>query len=286
MLRVRLLLMHRGGMADALQTKNQDETDRAKASGLQTLKYEGVRRFESCRCNMDMKIDIKDFSKLERGFVDIPKACAIALKNTLNVQVALTRKNSITEIKQDFILRNNFSEKSIAYDRCKTDDISTMQASVGALTRAEYLELQHEGGLRRSKKGSKLAIAQDEVRGGSHRRLVSKQFYMTKLKSKMVKGKFKKNYKSKKAQAVARAYVAKRENKFLKYNNNIFLVTSFSKMRKRVKFKSKHLYNVGERTAKIKRKPWLTTSAQKPAADGQAIFNSQVKKLLAQKKII
>ncbi len=233
-----------------------------------------------------MKIDIKDFSKLARGFVDIPKACITALKNTFNVQVALTRKNSIAEIKKDFIIRNNFSEKSIAYDRCKTEDIPTMQASVGALLRAEYLALQHEGGLRRSKKGSKLAIAQDEVRGGSRRRLVSKSFYMTKLKNKIVRGKFQKNIKSKKAQAVARAYVAKQNNLFLKYDNNIFSVTSFSKFKKRVKFKSKHLYNVGERTAKIKGKPWLTTSAQKPAADGQAIFNSQVKKLLAQKKII
>ncbi|MDD5006453.1 MAG: hypothetical protein PHS33_08170 [Candidatus Omnitrophica bacterium] len=234
-----------------------------------------------------MKIDIKDFSKLARGFVDIPKACATALKNTFNVQAALTRKNGIEEIKQDFIIRNNFSEKSIAYDRCKTDEISTMQASVGALTRAEYLALQHEGGQRRPKAlFKKLAIPQDAARGGSRKRLVSRSHYLEKIAGNVVRGRFKKHYKSKKAQAVARAYVAKQNNLFLKYDNNIFSVTSFSKFKKRVKFKSKHLYNVGERTAKIKGKPWLTTSAQKPAADGQAIFNSQVKKLLAQKKII
>lgn len=237
---------------------------------------------------MDMKIDIKDFSKLARGFVDIPKACITALKNTFNVQVALTRKNGIAEIERDFILRNDFSKKSIAFDKCESESIPTMQASVGALQRAEYLALQHEGGIRRSKKGSKLAIAQETARGGSRRRLVSKQFYMNKLKSKMVRGKTKRshNFKSKKARLVAMAYVAKQNNLYVKHNNSIFAVTSFSKMRNRVKFKSKHLYNVGERTAKIKSRPWLITSAQKPAADGQAIFNSQVKKLLAQKKII
>ena len=244
-------------------------------------------RFDSCRCNMDMKIDIKDFSKLARGFVDIPKACITALKNTFNVQVALTRKNSIAEIKKDFIIRNDFSEKSIAYDRCKTDDIPTMQASVGALTRAEYLALQHEGGQRKPKALFKnLAIPQDYIRGGSRKRLVSRNFYLEKIAGNVVRGRFQKNSKSKKAQMVARAYVAKQNNLFIKYDNNIYFVTSFSKMKNRVKFKSKHLYNVGERSTKIKGKPWLTTSAQKPAADGQAIFNSQVKKLLAQKKII
>jgi hypothetical protein len=236
---------------------------------------------------MDMKIDIKDFSKLERGFVDIPKACIIGFKNTLNIQVALTRKNSIAELKSDFTLRNDFSEKSIAYDRVKTDTIPTMQAIVGALTRAEYLALQHEGGQRRPKAlFKKLAIPQDAARGGSRRRLVSRSNYLEKISGNVVRGRFTKHFKSKKAQAIARAYIAKQNNLFIKYDNNIFSVTSFSKMRNQVKFKSKHLYNVGERTAKIKGNPWLTNSAQKPAADGQSIFNSQVKKLLAQKKII
>jgi len=236
---------------------------------------------------MNIKIEIKDFDKLRTGFVDIEKACTIALKNTLNVQVALTRKNSIATLKADFILRNDFTEKSIAFDRVKTDTIPTMQASVGALTRAEYLALQHEGGQRKPKAMFKsLAIPQDDARGGSRRRLVSRSHYLEKIAGNVVRGRFQKNIKSKKAQAVARAYIAKKNNLYIKYDNNIFSVTSFSKMRNRVKFKSKHLYNVGERTAKIKGKPWLTTSAQKPAADGQSIYNSQVKKLLAQKKII
>jgi len=235
---------------------------------------------------MNIKLTVNS-KHAERGFADIQKANEVAAKNTLNTIAALTRKNSIERIKADFILRNNFTEKSIAYDRVKSKAaLNDMQSITGALQHADYMRLQHTGGIRRPKRGSKVAIPQDFSRGGSKKRLVTKSFYLTVIKPNTVRGKFKKKFTSKKARTVAMAYVANKRNKFLKYNENIYKVTSFSKGKKGISFRKKHLYNVSERTTKVKRNTWLWDSAKKPAADAQNIYNSQFKKMLRSKKII
>lgn len=226
-----------------------------------------------------------DEKKLTQGFVDIGKAMQIAGMQTLNIQAALTRRNSHKEVENEFTLRNTFTKRNIQFQKTELKKISDMQSSAGATERADYLELQHMGGLRRPKAGSKLAIAQSAARGGTNRRLVSREFYIKKIKNQTVKGKTK--FRSKKAAAVAGAYVAYKQKKFFKHNENIYKVTSFRKSKGgQVRFKKKHFYNVSERTTKVKRNPWLYRSSQQPAKDGQSIYNSQVKKLLRQKNII
>lgn len=233
--------------------------------------------------NINLKIDTE---KINRGFVDIERASSKAAKNTLNIVAAISRKNYVKNARDSLILRNNFTIKNIRYDKTETEDISQMETRVGALERIGYMELQEKSGKRRSKRGSALAIPQLYARGGSNRRLVTRRNYLIKLKSKKIKGKFKKNFKSKKAMNVARAAVAYRKKKVLRYSDNIFLVTSFRKNKSRVQFKKKHLYNLSQRTANIKSRKMLLPAIEKPVHDSQNIYNSQMKKLLKSTEII
>lgn len=237
-----------------------------------------------------MKIDIDfDDKKLKTGFVNIEKANQIATARTLSTIAALVRKNAIKNIRDDFILRNTFvtgvGEKgkggSIIYKQAKTTDmIQNMQSSVCLLKRANFMKLHEEGGIKKSKRGNLLSIAQLAARSGSKRKLINRNLYLSEINKNRVKGKLNKNYRSKKAQTVARAYVAYRDKKFLTYDRNIYKITSFTKSKNRIHFKKKHIYNLSQRHARIKRKAWMKPAIEKPIKDAQNIYNSQIKKLL------
>jgi|WetSurMetagenome_2_1015567.scaffolds.fasta_scaffold525034_2 hypothetical protein len=234
---------------------------------------------------MDLKLTI-DYEKINRGFVDLEKASNTAARNTLNVMAALTRRNYIANAGRDLILRNNFTQRNIKFDKAEGDYISLMKAEVGATVDAKYMELQEEGGIRKPKGGSSLPIAQDSARGGSIKRPVARNYYLRSLKRKIVHGKFKKNIHSKKAITVARAYVAFKKKKFLRYSNNIYLVTSFNKSKNKIKFKMNHIYNLSQKSATINSNPMLLPATEQPVKDAQNIYNSQMDKLLRSKEII
>lgn len=234
---------------------------------------------------MEIKLEI-DTEKINRGFVDLEKASNISAKNTLNIVAALSRKNYIKNVKNNMILRNTFTTRNIRYTKTETENISLMESRVGATEKASYLKLHEESGRRKSKRGSSLAIPQNYARGGSHRRPVSKSYYLRKLKSGKIKGKFKRKFRSKRAMGVARAYVAYREKKILKYSDNLFLVHSFVKQKNKIKYKKHHIYNVSQKTAYIKQTKMLEPAIEQPIKDAQNIYNSQMNKLLRSKKII
>ena len=50
---------------------------------------------------MKIKLEIDD-KGLQRGFVDFKSANIISTKKALNIAAALTRRNSIKNVKQDF----------------------------------------------------------------------------------------------------------------------------------------------------------------------------------------
>lgn len=232
-----------------------------------------------------MRISLKiEEEKINRGFVDIQKASNIAAKNTLNIVAAISRKNYIANVKRNMILRNTFTVRQIRFTKTETENISLMESRVGATEKASYLKLHEESGRRKSKRGSALAIPQNYVRGGSRRRVVSRRHYLRKIKK--IKGKFKINFKSKRARNVARAYVAYREKKIMKYSDNLYTVFSFRKSKTKIKFKKHHLYNVSQRTAYIKQTQMLAPAIEQPVRDSQNIYNSQMRKLLRSRKII
>jgi len=234
---------------------------------------------------MEIKLDI-DYEKFNRGFMDLQKASNIAAKNTLNIIAAITRKNFAKEVENNFILRNNWTVRNIRYEKTESENISTMVTRAGATDKASYLKTHENAERRISKRGSHLAIPQPEARGGSRRRIVSRSHYLRLIKNRTVRGKYKKRFKSRKAQTVARGYVAYNKKFYLKYDDNIYMVTSFSKRGNNIRFRKKHLYNVSQKTAHIKRTESLKPALKQPVADAQNIYNSQMRKLLKQRNII
>ena len=222
-----------------------------------------------------------DHKKLERGFVDIEKAAFIATKNTLDTQAGLTRKNAVRNIESDFINRNDFTIKRIRFDKSKGTKISDLESRAGALKKAGFMELQETGGVRKPKKGNNLSIPTNRARGGSKTRLVSGKYYHSEMTRGKVKGNFKKNMKSKKAKSVARAYIAHKHHKFMGDSTGVYTVGSFKKTdRKSVDFNRTMIYNRKSKTVIVRKTPWLDPATKKPIHDGQAIFNSQINKLL------
>lgn len=233
---------------------------------------------------MQIKIDF-DSKKLQRGFVNIKKAQQIATAKTLNTIAFLSRKNAIKNIKDDFTLRNTFTARQIRVDKANENWHPNNQFSrLYATDKADYMRLQEEGGIKKPKRGSSLAIGQIAARGGSNKRLINKNMYLKKIQKQIEP--FPKRKGSRKARTVAMGYNAFKNNKFIIYKKNIYKVTSFSKSNGRVNFRKQHIYNISQKNARIKANPWMKPAIYQPARDSQNIYNSQIKKLLRQKEII
>jgi hypothetical protein len=234
---------------------------------------------------MKIKLELDD-KRLKAGFADFPKANAEAVKNTLNVAAALTRRNAITNVKNDFTLRNTFTTRNIQFDKATLSgtSIKNMESRVGATERADYMATQEDSGKRKlSKKSSgNTAIPQTSTRiGRSSSKMVSKALYLRSMRSKMVKGRMRKNFKSPKARVVARMYVANRENKFFKRSDgSILRVKQFSKSGKNtVTARTELLYTLIKRPIFIRQNKWLEPATKKPARDLDNIYKSNLRKL-------
>ena len=232
-----------------------------------------------------------DTNKANQGFVNINKAVRIAARNTLNIVASLTRKNAIKKLHENFIIRNKFSENHINMNLIKDEriGIKNMQSEIGAVelrnNEENYLKRLEEGGIRKPKQGNNLAIPQAAARGGSKQRLVLKADYLKKIQKQMVTGPLRRKIHSQKAQTIARAFVAFREKKFLKYDKSIYSITGFQKSKTSVHFARKQLYYLGKQSTHTNADPWLLPSTKQPSHDAQQIFDSQLKKMLKEKII-
>lgn len=216
---------------------------------------------------------------VEKGLKDFKGASKMAMRNTLNIAVSLSRRNAIAEVKKDFTLRNTFTVKSITYEQVPSIQSGIMVARVGALKRADYLKTQEEGG-KRKQTGQVTAIGMPGSRfGGSSSRAVMSSRHISKLKGRIVKGSHKKKQPSHKAYAVAQAAVAFKKKKYLKYRGEMFKVDSFSSRSGKVSYRMTHLYHVHKKPIRVKKNTWLQPAILKPSNDLQRIYKSQLRKL-------
>ena len=220
-----------------------------------------------------------DDRRLREGFVDFEKANAIAIRKTLDTQAALSRRNYLANVKENFTLRNTFTRRSIQFDKVETDKIKDMVSRVGS--KAPYMALQEEGGRKKPKSGRRMAIPSKAARGGSNAAVVSKDFYLQRMRSRqMISGSFKKNYRSRKARGVARMAMAYKTKKFIKRNDGIYRVDGFRARRGNVRIKMTRLYNLENASVRIQATHHLENAIKKPVQDGPNIHRSQIKKLL------
>jgi hypothetical protein len=225
-----------------------------------------------------------DTKKANAGFVNSALAAGLASRNTLNIMAALTRRGYLKNAQDDLTLRNSFTKRNIRFEKTSFVKIKRQVTRAGATERADYMELQELGGIKKTKSGANLAMAQKAARGGSNKRMVLKAHYLRKIQRRTVR--YPKGGTSKKARVIATAAVAYNKQMFMNYSKNIYLITGFNKINGRVRFQKRHIYNVSQRSARIKPRAMLLPATKKPIHDAQNIFNGQIKKMLRQKKII
>ena len=141
------------------------------------------------------------------------------------------------------------------------------------------MERQEKGGIHKPATGSTLAIPTDIARSGNRARPVARMYRVNKVKAQKVRGAFKKNIASKKARQVARAYIAFKTGKLLSYGGNLHRVTRFKAKNGNVSFRLKQAYSFSKTQTRTPPQPFFLPSCEKPAADGQRIFNTQMDKL-------
>ncbi|MBP7735944.1 MAG: hypothetical protein KA369_08230 [Spirochaetes bacterium] len=228
---------------------------------------------------MNINVELRGDKELQRGFVDFEKAAVIACKNTLNVCVALTRRNAVQNIKNKFILRNNYTVRNIQYDKASGNSIGTMQSVIGATKDAEYMRTQELGGESRSR-GKYKSIPQPQARmGKSTSKPVQKDVYLSKIRKKFVRGTGGRHMPGR-SRFVAMAAAGFMKKKFIKRGSNIFRVKGFSKPnRDSVRIELENLYYLKEGPVHVEPREWLEPATRKPAHDFYNIFKSQLRKL-------
>jgi hypothetical protein len=201
--------------------------------------------------------------------------------DTVNIQAALTRKNAVNIVKDDFILRNNFTTSQIQFQQMEKSrfiSLSKVTSRVGITERAEYMARQETGGPHKATGGSNLAIPTTRARGGNRGSPVLKSHYLQRLK-KVKGGGYVSEGHSYRSWLVRKAAVAARDNLVMRYNDKLFTVSNFEKRGGKVSFKMQQIYGLDRAETMTPASPWLLPASEKPAADVENIFISQMKKL-------
>lgn len=227
------------------------------------------------------KMVIDDPSKIDLLTQDMKNTMMKAAVNTVNMQAALTRKNAIENIQNNFTLRNTFTTRQIGYDRCQVENpqsFDQIESHVGAKEKASYMARQEEGGLHTANNGGQLSIPTNTARAGSSKNPVQRSMYRSRINRRIIKYNPEHSGTGKSA-LVSAAKTAYESGRFLKYGKNIYHVTSFKKTGDNIKFELEMIYFRGLTSTVTTAAPWLQPAAEKPAQDAQAIFNSQMNKL-------
>jgi len=200
---------------------------------------------------------------------------------TVNVQAALTRKNAIGIVKENFTLRNNFTTSQIQFEQMQSSrfiSLDKIMSRVGITEKADYMARQEKGGVRKSAGGNNLAIPTNVARGGNRGSPVLKNKYLNKLK-KVDGGGYPGGGYSYRAWLVRKAAVAAKHNLVMRYNDKLFTVQNSEKTGGRVSFKMNQIYGLDKAETITPESPWLWPASEKPAQDVTNIFISQMKKL-------
>ena len=228
---------------------------------------------------LKVKLETRGANQFIQKLNDFPTANAEATKNALNTAAALSRKNAVRIIKNDFTLRNKFTERNIQFDKTSSASINSMESIVGATLKVPYMETQDQGGIKK-KKGKNYALATSTARDGSDKNVINKSNYMSRVLRSGLKKNAPKINRGRRGNAVAQLYMANKLNKVINRNGKIYRVDSFAKMgRDHVKAKTTLLYSLRQSPITIRKTRWLQRAIEKPSRDLENIYISQIKKI-------
>lgn len=142
-----------------------------------------------------INLDLNEINRFERVTLTAIKKVAfpLAVKGTLNSVAFEIMKNSRRDIKDDFVNRNRYTERSVKVDPVKTLKMSDMVATVGST--APYMRAQEEGETRVSKGKQGLRIPSGAAAGQStlfpRKKVVKKKYRRGQIKLANRKGRIK-----------------------------------------------------------------------------------------------
>jgi hypothetical protein len=224
--------------------------------------------------------DPKAFSKLAES---IKKDVTKAAINTVNIQSALARKNLVSRVGKDFTLRNTFTIRQLQYTQMKQRPVKSLdeiKSVIGFTEKADYMERQDIGGEHRPKQGSRLAIGTDKARTGSDKKKpIARRFRLSNIENIKLKGPYTIKAKSKKARGVARAFIASKKKLLVHYGKDLFAVRRFKKKGDNISFLIDKIYIRTKENTYTPAQGYFLPECEKPAADVQKIFNSQMDKV-------
>ena len=229
------------------------------------------------------RVLLDDPNFFDRLAADMKERILVAAINTVNMQVRMTRKWAIANIQDNFTLRNRHTINQVQFTLSpNVKRLSDVQAVIGATNKAAYLKRQEFGGRRETLSGKNLAIPALEARGGNWGSPVLRENLLRNIDSMKVTGKYSKRHKfeggASKSAGVARAAVAFRERKLLRFGNNLYFVDNFVARGGNVSFTRRQLYNFDRLYTITESSPWLFPATQKALKEGQGIFRSQMRK--------
>jgi hypothetical protein len=203
--------------------------------------------------------------------------------NTVNIQAALARKNLVSRVNKNFILRNTFTIRQLQYIQRRQGPVKSLdeiKSVVGFTEKAGYMERQDIGGEHRPKQGSRLAIGTDKVRTGrDKKRPIARRFRLSNIENIKSRGPYTNKIKSKKARGVAMAYVASKQKLLVHYGKDLFTVKRFKKKGDNISFLIDKIYIRTKEKTYTLAQGYFLPECEKPAADIQKIFNSQMDKV-------
>ena len=166
------------------------------------------------------------------------KSIPHATRFTLNNLAYKSQQEAQKLTEKDFINRNKFTKKSLRFEKANGINIRKMNSFVGSV--ADYMRLQEEGGLSKSKSVPSLGSRVSK----NEKKMVSRAKYISKMG--LIKGKYSKKG-SKGSQYIAKLYAGLKEKKAVKIGNSLYQVNSIKRSKGRIKPKITKLYTINQR---------------------------------------
>lgn len=216
--------------------------------------------------------------------VDVKKKVIKSAINTVNKQAAGARKMLVAAEKDNFVLRNNFTQKQTQFTQMPDGlySLNVIHSSVGITTAADYMERQEKGGTHVPKSGTRLAIPTNRARRNySFRGKVASKYLLNKIDTKKIRGAHKNKEPSHAAYGTARAYIAATKNKLVHYGKNLYEVSNFKKIdRFHPQFEIKRVYTFAKTATVTKPVNFWQKPTERMGSLGQTIFNQEMDRAL------
>jgi hypothetical protein len=236
---------------------------------------------------LDIRVDMRGVDEMQRALETIAKrSVPFAARETLNSLAFEGRQIWQSEMAESLTLRNQFTQRRVLVERCRTLRMSAMEATLGHTE--PYMRLLEEGKPERAAKTYR-AIPTEVAAGqsvgslpGGRKRAVRRNNIITKLGSLKTKGAAGRGRKAQNARAVQQAIKSGKRLALLDLGKRKGV---YRVMGSRRKPKIRKLYDLSRRVTPMPKIPTLQRTLDKTLLLGPAIAHRALLKQLQRNKV-